>query len=76
MYADGAVAIRKQLLNDAPSSVTEAAVVFFESAVITGQVERTDNGGSTTNELKVTKYVDEAGNEISSRISGKQFGNQ
>ena len=46
MYADGAVAIRKQLLNDAPSSVTEAAVVFFESAVITGQVERTDNGGA------------------------------
>lgn len=76
MYADGAVAIRKQLLNDAPSSVTEAAVVFFESAVITGQVERTDNGGSTTNELKVTKYVDEAGNEISSRITGKEFGNQ
>lgn len=76
MYADGAIAIRKQLLNDAPSSVTEAAVVFFESAVITGQVERTDNGGSTTNELKVTKYVDEAGNEISSRITGKEFGNQ
>lgn len=76
MYADGAVAIRKQLLNDAPSSVTEAAVVFFESAVITGQVERTDNGGSTTNELKVTKYVDEDGNEISSRITGKEFGNQ
>ena len=76
MYADGAVAIRKQLLNDAPSSVTEAAVVFFESAVITGQVERTDNGGSTTNELKVTKYVDEAGDEISSRITGKEFGNQ
>lgn len=76
MYADGAVAIRKQLLNDAPSSVTEAAVVFFESAVITGQVEHTDNGGSTTNELKVTKYVDEDGNEISSRITGKEFGNQ
>ena len=76
MYADGAVAIRKQLLNDAPASVTEAAVVFFESAVITGQVERTDNGGSTTNELKVTKYVDEDGNEISSRITGKEFGNQ
>ena len=75
-YADGAVAIRKQLLNDAPASVTEAAVVFFESAVITGQVERTDNGGSTTNELKVTKYVDEDGNEISSRITGKEFGNQ
>jgi hypothetical protein len=76
MYADGAVAIRKQLLNDAPASVTEAAVVFFESAVITGQVEHTDNGGSTTNELKVTKYVDEDGNEISSRITGKEFGNQ
>ena len=76
MYADGAVAIRKQLLNDAPASVTEAAVVFFESAVITGQVEHTDNGGSTTNELKVTKYVDEGGNEISSRITGKEFGNQ
>lgn len=76
MYADGAVAIRKQLLNGAPESVTEAAVVFFESAVITGQVEHTDNGGSTTNELKVTKYVDEDGNEISSRITGKEFGNQ
>lgn len=76
MYADGAVAIRKQLLNDAPASVTEAAVVFFESAVVTGQVERSENGGSTSNELKVTKYVDEEGNEISNRITGKDFGNQ
>lgn len=54
MYFDGASAIRASLLNS--GSVKEAAVAFFESAVITGRVDKSDGGTSDQNDV-VTKKV-------------------
>lgn len=79
MYADGAAAIRKQLLAGQASS-TEAGVTFFESAVITGQVDKSDSGSTSSNtpqEKKVTtKWVDESGNNLANPETGTSFKGQ
>jgi surface repeat SSSPR-51 protein len=75
MYADGASIIRKSVL--AESGTTEAAVAFFESAVITGGNNNGDNGSTEKNEVKrVTKFVDKStGKELDKSVEGEDFVN-
>lgn len=79
MYASGAAAIRAQLLENS-ATATEAGVTFFESAVITGRVASSDNGGSSSNtpEIKdvTTRWVDESGNELAPNETGKDYKGQ
>ena len=73
MYADGASIIRKSVL--AESGTTEAAVAFFESAVITGGNNNGDNGSTEKNEVKrVTKFIDKStGKELDKSVEGNDF---
>lgn len=73
MYADGASIIRKSVL--AESGSTEAAVAFFESAVITGGNNSGDNGSTDKNEVKrVTKFIDKTtGKELDKTVEGNDF---
>lgn len=73
MYADGASIIRKSVL--AESGSTEAAVAFFESAVITGGNSNGDNGSTDKNEVKrVTKFIDKStGKELDKTVEGNDF---
>ena len=73
MYADGASIIRKSVL--AESGSTEAAVAFFESAVITGGNNNGDNGSTDKNEVKrVTKFIDKStGKELDKTVEGNDF---
>lgn len=73
MYADGASIIRKSVL--AESGTTEAAVAFFESAVITGGNNNGDNGSTEKNEVKrVTKFIDKTtGKELDKSVEGNDF---
>ena len=73
MYADGASIIRKSVL--AESGTTEAAVAFFESAVITGGNNNGDNGSTDKNEVKrVTKFIDKTtGKELDKSVEGNDF---
>ena len=73
MYADGASIIRKSVL--AESGSTEAAVAFFESAVITGGNNNGDNGSTDKNEVKrVTKFIDNStGKELDKSVEGNDF---
>ena len=73
MYADGASIIRKSVL--AESGSTEAAVAFFESAVITGGNNNGDNGSTDKNEVKrVTKFIDKStGKELDKSVEGNDF---
>ena len=73
MYADGASIIRKSVL--AESGTTEAAVAFFESAVITGGNNNADNGSTDKNEVKrVTKFIDKTtGKELDKSVEGNDF---
>ena len=75
MYADGASIIRKSVL--AESGTTEAAVAFFESAVITGGNNNGDNGSTDKNEVKrVTKFIDKTtGKELDKSVEGNDFVN-
>lgn len=75
MYANGAAAIRKNLLNGQASS-TEAGVTFFESAVLAGS---TNNNGSDTSDTNTpkedteyhTRWVDENGNNLTPPTESK-----
>ena len=73
MYADGASIIRKSVLAESVS--TEAAVAFFESAVITGGNNNGDNGSTDKNEVKrVTKFIDKStGKELDKTVEGNDF---
>ena len=73
MYADGASIIRKSVLTE--SGTTEAAVAFFESAVITGGNNNGDNGSTDKNEVKrVTKFIDKTtGKELDKSVEGNDF---
>ena len=73
MYADGASIIRKSVL--AESGSTEAAVAFFESAIITGGNNNGDNGSTDKNEVKrVTKFIDKStGKELDKTVEGNDF---
>lgn len=68
MYANGASAIRKELLNGEAKS-TEAGVTFFESAVLAGNTS-TGGGDSTGGNTPTTKteyhtrWVDESGKDL------------
>ena len=76
MYATGAANIRKQLLANQSSS-TEAGVAFFESAVISGGDNTSDNGTTDNNKVEQkdvrTRWVDESGKELSPDEVGKNF---
>ena len=75
MYANGASAIRDQLLKK--DIVTEASVAFFESAVITGQIDDSSNG--TTNQNNVpqkkltTRWVTSDGKELAPNETGDSY---
>lgn len=72
MYSSGASVIRKSILDE--SGATEASVAFFESAVLTGGSNSTDNGDSSKNEVKrITKYVDRQGKELEKSEEGPDF---
>lgn len=72
MYSNGASIIRKAILDE--SGATESAVAFFESAVLTGGDNSTDNGNSSKTEVKrITKYVDRAGKELEKSEEGTEF---
>ena len=79
MYATGAANIRKQLLANQSSS-TEAGVAFFESAVISGGDNTSDNGTTDNNKVEQkdvrTRWVDESGKELSPDEVGKNFKDQ
>lgn len=68
MYANGASAIRKTLLNNQTSS-TEAGVTFFESAVLAGNISQDggDNSDSNKPSQKTdyhTRWVDDSGKDL------------
>ena len=78
MYAEGAATIRQNLLNGSTS--TEAAVVFFESAIITGRLNNSDGGNSNSNtptqEDVTTRYVGEDGTVLHEPIKSREYQNQ
>ena len=75
MYSDGASAIRTQLLST--NGVKEAAVAFFESAVITGRVDNSDGGTSDHNTVAdkkvTTRWVDANGKELAPNETGTNY---
>ena len=75
MYSDGASAIRMQLLST--NGVKEAAVAFFESAVITGRVDNSDGGTSDHNTVAdkkvTTRWVDANGKELAPNETGTNY---
>ena len=75
MYAKAAAEIRKTILTQTGS--TEAAVAFFESAVITGRLDASDGGNSNQNTpdtKKVkTRWVDENGNPLAQEVEGNDY---
>ena len=79
MYANGAAAIRKQLLSNQSAS-TEAGVAFFESAIISGASNSSDNGSSNTTPVKdpevKTRWVSETGEVLSPEEKGTSYKSQ
>ena len=73
LYANGAAALRGELL--AQSGTKEAAVAFFESAVITGQIDNKSNGDTDQNQPKnvKTRWVDTEGKPLAPEETGKDF---
>ena len=75
MYAKAAAEIRKTILTQTGS--TEAAVAFFESAVITGRLDASDGGNSNQNTpdtKKVkTRWVDDNGNPLAPEVEGNDY---
>lgn len=74
MYANGASAIRKTLL-DGQDASTEAGVTFFESAVLNGGTQ--DSGGSSDSSNTPatpitynTRWVDDQGNPVATAVTG------
>lgn len=75
MYANGASAIRKELLNGEAKS-TEAGVTFFESAVLAGNTSNSggDNTGGNTPTTKTeyhTRWVDESGKDLANQVTNE-----
>ena len=73
LYANGAAALRGELL--AQNGTKEAAVAFFESAVITGQIDNKSNGDTDQNQPKnvKTRWVDTEGQPLAPEETGKDF---
>lgn len=75
MYANGAASIRDQFLKK--DTVTEASVAFFESAVITGQIEDSSNGTTDQNNVPqkklTTRWVTSNGKELSPNETGDSY---
>jgi len=73
LYANGAATLRGELL--AQSGTKEAAVAFFESAVITGQIDNKSNGDTDQNQPKnvKTRWVDTEGKPLAPEETGKDF---
>ena len=73
LYANGAAALRGELL--AQNGTKEAAVAFFESAVITGQIDNKSNGDTDQNQPKnvKTRWVDTEGKPLAPEETGKDF---
>ena len=75
MYSDGANAMRTELLKI--DGTKEAAVVFFESAVITNHIDKTASNTNTTEKPKVekrtTRWLDQAGKELSPNETGDDY---
>lgn len=74
MYANGASAIRKTLL-DGQDSSTEAGVTFFESAVLNGGTQNSggssDSTNTPTNKITYnTRWVDDQGNPLATAVTG------
>ena len=70
MYSDGAGAMRTELLKT--EGATEAAVAFFESAVITGRIDNPKPNSNTT-EKRTTRWLDQAGKELSPNETGDGY---
>ena len=79
MYANGAAAIRKQLLANQSAS-TEAGVAFFESAIISGETKSTDNGSSNNTPIQETilktRWVTDKGEILDPEESGSSYKEQ
>lgn len=72
MYADGASIIRKTVLSE--SGATEAAIAFFESAVLSPVADNNDKGDTNKTEVKkTTKWVDKSGKELTPPETGEDF---
>lgn len=73
LYANGAAALRGELL--AQAGTKEAAVAFFESAVITGHIDNKSNGDTDQNQPKnvKTRWVDSEGKPLAPEETGKDF---
>ena len=67
MYSDGAGAMRTELLKI--DGTKEAAVVFFESAVITNHIDKPASDSNVNEqpkaEKRTTRWLDQAGKELS-----------
>ena len=67
MYSDGAGAMRTELLKI--DGTKEAAVVFFESAVITNHIDKPASDSKVNEqpkaEKRITRWLDQAGKELS-----------
>ena len=75
MYSDGAAAMRAELLKT--DGATEAAVAFFESAVITGHVDDYSSDSKIAeqpkSEKRTTRWLDQAGKELAPNETGEDY---
>ena len=75
MYSDGAGAMRTELLKT--DGAKEAAVVFFESAVITNHIDNHQPEPKATekpqSEKRTTRWLDQAGKELSPNETGSDY---
>ena len=75
MYSDGAAAMRAELLKT--DGANEAAVAFFESAVITGHIDNYSSDSKVAeqpkSENRTTRWVDQAGKELSPNETGSDY---
>lgn len=75
MYSDGAAAMRAELLKT--DGASEAAVAFFESAVITGHIDNYSSDSKVVEQPKpenrTTRWVDQAGKELSPNETGSDY---
>ena len=75
MYSDGAAAMRAELLKT--DGANEAAVAFFESAVITGHIDNYSSDSKVVEQPKpenrTTRWVDQAGKELSPNETGSDY---
>ena len=75
MYSDGAAAMRSELLKT--DGANEAAVAFFESAVITGHIDNYSSDSKVAeqpkSENRTTRWVDQAGKELTPNETGSDY---